>query len=215
MLKITFWRNIMKFLDLKKELKDFPVFSLNDLKNIDPHFQRRRLNEWQDKGYIKKIIRGYYLFSDLSLEEEILFKIANQIYYPSYISLQTALSYYHLIPESVYEITSITTRKTSRFKTSIAEFSYRSITPRLFFGYHLSKDHKYYVKVASVEKAILDYFYLHPDLKTIQDFDSLRLSQEMLLEQVDENKLFEYLKNFEQKRLTERINHFWSYIKNA
>jgi hypothetical protein len=37
----------------------------------------------------------------------------------------------------------------------------------------------------------------------------------VLLEQGDENKLFEYLKHFEQKRLTERINHFWSYIKNA
>jgi len=88
----------MKFLELKNELKDFPIFSLNEIKNIDPNFYRRRLNEWQDKGYIKKVIRGYYIFSDLQLSEEILFKIANRIYSPSYVSLESALSYYHLIP---------------------------------------------------------------------------------------------------------------------
>ena len=86
----------MKFLELQSEFKDLPIFSLNDIKNIEPNFHRRRLNEWQDKGFIKKIIRGYYLFSDTPVDEEILFKISNQIYYPSYISLESALSYYNL-----------------------------------------------------------------------------------------------------------------------
>ncbi|GAI56933.1 unnamed protein product, partial [marine sediment metagenome] len=96
----------MKYLELKSELRDFTIFSLNEIRNIEPGFHRRRLNEWQDKGYIKKVVRGYYIFSDLKLSEEILFKIANRIYLPSYISLESALSYYHLIPESVYGITS-------------------------------------------------------------------------------------------------------------
>jgi predicted transcriptional regulator of viral defense system len=212
---ITFWRNIMKFLDLKNDLKDFPIFSLNDIKNIDPAFHRRRLNEWQDKGYIKKIIRGYYLFTDTDIDEEILFKIANQIYYPSYISLESALSYYNLILESVYEITSISTHKTDHFKTSLGEFSFRSIKPALFFGYHLIKDKRYYIKIAGIEKTLLDYFYLHPDLEKEHDFDSLRIDQGMLIEQVDENKLHEYLEKFKQKRLTKRINDFWRYMKNA
>ena len=62
MLKIAFWRNTMKFLELKNELKDFPVFSLNDIRNIEPDFHRRRLNEWQNKGYIKNkgYCTGYY-----------------------------------------------------------------------------------------------------------------------------------------------------------
>lgn len=109
----------MKFLELKNELKDFPIFSLNEIRNIDPNFYRSRLNEWQDKGYIKKVIRGYYIFSDLQPREENLYKIANRIYLPSYVSLESALSYYHLIPESVYGITSISTRRTNSFKTSI------------------------------------------------------------------------------------------------
>jgi len=205
----------MKFLELKSELNDFTIFSLNEIRNIEPDFYRRRLNEWQDKDYIKKIIRGYYIFSDLKLSEEILFKIANRIYSPSYVSLESALSYYHLIPESVYGITSISTRKTYHFRTSIGEFIYRSLKPSLFFGYDLIKFHEKYSKMASIEKALLDYFYLHSDIETEQDFESLRINKEMFFEKMNEEKLMNFLEKFNQKKLTGRINHFWSYIKNA
>jgi len=55
----------MKYIELNKFLKDFTIFSLNDIKKIDKNFHRRMLNEWQNKGYIKKVIRagkkeGYY-----------------------------------------------------------------------------------------------------------------------------------------------------------
>ena len=205
----------MKFLELKNELNDFLIFSLNEIRVIDPNFHRRRLNEWQDKGYIKKVIRGYYIFSDLQLSEEILFKIANRIYLPSYVSLESALSYYHLIPESVYGITSISTRRTYHFKTSIGEFIYRSVKPQLFFGYYLMGYKDQHLKMASTEKALLDYFYLHPDIETKQDFDSLRINREVFFEQMDRGKLMNFLEKFNQKKLTGRINHFWSYIKNA
>jgi predicted transcriptional regulator of viral defense system len=205
----------MKFLELKNELNDFSIFSLNEIKIIDPNFHRRRLNEWQDKGYIKKVIRGYYIFSDLQLSEEILFKIANRIYSPSYVSLESALSYYHLIPESVYGITSISTRKTCHFKTAIGEFIFRSVNPPLFFGYYLMGYKGQYLKMASIEKTLLDYFYLHSDIETKQDFDSLRINKEMFFEQTDEKKLMSFLERFNQKKLTRRINTFWSYMKNA
>ena len=205
----------MKYLELKSELRDFTIFSLNEIRNIEPDFYRPRLNEWQDKGYIKKVIRGYYIFSDLKLSEEILFKIANRIYLPSYISLESALSYYHLIPESVYGITSISTRKTYHFRTSIGEFIYRTLKPPLFFGYDLIKFQEKYLKMASIEKALLDYFYLHSDIETEQDFDSLRINKEMFFSQISNPKLMNILEKFNQKKLTGRINHFWSYIKNA
>ena len=205
----------MKFLELKNELKDFTIFSLNEIKNIEPDFYRPRLNEWQDKGYIKKIIRGYYLFSDIELSEEILFKIANRIYSPSYVSLESALSYYHIIPESVYGITSISTRKTYRFTTSIGEFIYRTLKSTLFFGYDLIKFQEKHLRMARTEKALLDYFYLHPDIETEQDFDSLRINQEMFFNQMSHSRLMNFLEKYNQKKLTVRINNFWSYMKNA
>jgi len=75
-LKIALLRNKMKYLDFKEALKDFTVFSFDEIKKIDSRFHRRRLNDWQEKGYIKKIIKGYYIFSDLKINEHILFEIA-------------------------------------------------------------------------------------------------------------------------------------------
>jgi predicted transcriptional regulator of viral defense system len=205
----------MRFIELKKVFKDFTLFSLNDIKKWDNAFFRVRLNEWQNKGYIKKVIKGYYIFSDLELNENVLYEIGNRIYKPSYISFQTAFSYYSLIPESVYTITSATTRKTSYFKTPIAEFVYRTIAPRLFFGYHLVKyDHQYF-KMASMEKAILDYFYVHADIKGKNDFESLRINKDIFSEQIHDEILYQYLEKFAQKALAKRIRSFLEFLNHA
>jgi len=202
----------MQFIEFKRLLKDFTVFSLDDVRRVDSSFHRRRLNDWQEKGYIKKVIRGYYIFSDLEMSESVLFEIANRIYAPSYISLEMVLSYYHLIPESVYGITSVSTRRTYTFKTPIAEFSYRTIKPALFFGYELVKyDNKVY-KIASVEKAILDYLYLHPDINTPDDFASLRIDKDMFFDQVNKEKIDQFLDQFAQKTLTKRFRTFWEFL---
>lgn len=205
----------MRFIELKDALKNFTVFSLADIKAIDGSFHRRRLNEWQDKNYIRKIIKGYYIFSDIQLNENTLFEIANRIYSPSYISLEMAISYYRLIPESTYAVTSVSTRRTYRFTTPIAEFIYKTIKPQLFFGYQLVKYDNKYFKIASIEKAILDYFYINPDIKGRHDFASLRINQDELFKQLNEERLFEFLEKFSQKSLTSRIQTFLRYIKNA
>ncbi len=205
----------MRYIELKALLKDFTVFSIEDIKKIDKNFHRRRLNEWQDKGYIKKIIKGYYIFSDLELSENILFEIANRIYNPSYISLEMALSYYHLIPESVYSITSVSTRKTYKFKTLIAEFRYQTIKPALFFGYNIVNYGNKNFKIADVEKVLLDYFYLNPNIKGKNDFASLRINNEMFLSQINEEKLYTFLEKYAQKTLKKRIVDFLRFIKNA
>jgi len=146
----------MNWLELKKQLNELVVFSLTDIRKIEPGFYRARLNEWQNKGYIKKIIKNRYVFSDQVIDEKTLFFIANKIYQPSYISLEMALSYYHLIPESTYGLTSITTKKTSSFITKLGEFSYRSVKPGLFFGYLLIDLHGQKIKLANIEKTVLD-----------------------------------------------------------
>jgi predicted transcriptional regulator of viral defense system len=205
----------MQYLELRKSLRDFTVFSLRDIKTIDSKFHRRRLNEWQEKKYIKKIIRGYYIFSDLEINENTLFEIANKIYRPSYVSFEMALSYHHLIPESVYVITSASTRRTYNFKTPIAEFSYRTIKPELFFGYELVRYNDRHIKMASIEKAVLDYFYLNHHIKKESDFASLRINKDIFLKRVNEKKLLKFLDKFAKKTMTKRIKSFLEFIKNA
>jgi len=154
----------MRFLEFKQSMKDFPVFSLQDARALKPGFRRGLLNDWQKKGYIKKIINKHYYFADREMDETLLYKMANRIYEPSYISLEAALSFHGFIPEAVYGITSVTTRRTYSFKSEMASFSFRKIRQNYFFGYYLVKFNDYYVKMASPEKAILDFFYLNSKL---------------------------------------------------
>jgi len=206
----------MKFLDLKEALKGYTLFSVQEIKKIDPAFHRRRLSEWQEKGYIKKIIRGYYLFSDVELNEPVLFEIANRIHQPSYISLEMALSYYHLIPESVYGITSITSRKPYQYSTSLGEFRYRYLKPALFFGYELiNYQPRKTFKIAYPEKVFLDFFYLNPQIKSPEDFESLRINSTQFWEQIDEHRMGQFVERIAQKRLIHTMHTFMEYMKHA
>ncbi len=205
----------MRYLELKEALKDFVVFSLNDIKKIDKTFYRPRLNEWQDKGYIKKIIKSYYIFSDLQINEPIFYEIANKIYSPSYVSLEKALSYYHLIPESVYEITSVTTRITQKLNTSLASFSYKSIKPDFYFGYKIVNYEQKRFLFAEVEKAVLDYLYFNARLTTEDDFAGMRIDTDSFKEQVNEQRLKSYLEAFGQKELIGRTKCFLRFINSA
>ena len=199
----------MNFIHFKNSLRDFPVFSIVDIRAAHGGFDRRRLSEWQKKGYIKKIIKGYYFFSDLDIDESTLWTIANKIYKPAYISFETAMSHYRLIPESIYMITSASTRRTSLFDTPMARFSYRTIKPSLFFGYSLLTGG---MKMAFVEKAILDYLYINPAVRTADDFASLRINREEVLSQVSVERLTAHLQRFKHKRLSKTIKHFLGWL---
>ena len=206
----------MKYIEFRESMgRAFTVFSLADIRQADPAFHRRRLNEWQEKGYIRKVIKGYYIFSGLARDEKVLFEIANRIYAPSYISFEMALAYYHLIPESVYGITSASTRKTMGFPTALGEFTYRAVQPKLYFGFEYVPSHGRYCKIASPEKALLDYFYLNPELDDAQKFEGLRVNRAELFKAVDRGKMNSYLSAYAQKSLKKRVAAFWEYIKHA
>lgn len=198
----------MKFIQFKDALKEFTIFSLNDIKLIDPHFHRRRLIEWQEKDYIKKIAKGRYIFSDLTVDENVMFEIANRLYNPSYVSLESALSYYQIIPEAVYGITSVSTRRTYSFMTPFGKFHYRTIKPFFFFGYQIVTFNSKVFKMADMEKAVLDFFYLHPELKYESDINSLRFNEEAFRQKFNQKKLQNYLKKFAKNALSERITVF-------
>jgi len=202
----------MKFIQFKDALKDFTVFSLNDIKLIDPHFHRRRLIEWQEKGYIKKVANGRYIFSDLTIDESVLFEIANRLYSPSYVSLESALSYYQIIPEAVYEITSVSTRRTYSYSTRLGKFQYRTIKPSVFFGYQIVTFNSKAFKIADMEKAVLDFFYLHPNLKSESDIISLRFNSEAFSQKFNRKKLQNYLRKFAKNALSERISIFLEFM---
>ena len=87
--------------------------------------------------YLQKIRNSWYCFTDIKIDETVLFYIANKIYQPSYVSLETALHYYGIIPEAVFTISSITTLKTQKFKNKQGFYTYTNIKSNCFFGYEL------------------------------------------------------------------------------
>lgn len=198
----------MRFLDFKSHFAGFRVFSVQDIQKWDPAFDTRRLVEWQKKNYVKRIVNRWYMFGDTRLDENFLYLTANRIYSPSYVSFESALAFYRLIPEGVYTITSATTLKTHQFTTSQGTFSYRHLKPGLMFGYRLVETAGQHFKIAEPEKLFLDYLYLKPELQSINDFESLRINQAELRTLLNETRLLEYLALFENKALEKRVNTF-------
>jgi predicted transcriptional regulator of viral defense system len=204
----------MNYLAFRNSMKDFTVFSLRDILRVEPGFHRRRLNEWQAKGYIRKVIKGFYNFSDLPLDEMVLFEIANRIYKPSYVSLESALAHYQLIPESVFGVTSISTRRTYRFTSGLAEFRFRTVKPELFFGYVLVPAHGKRVKIARPEKAVLDFLYLNPALRSGPDFESLRIDADRFFRTVSVRTLRAAAVRFSRKAFAVRVDRFLEHLRN-
>jgi predicted transcriptional regulator of viral defense system len=206
----------MRYTRLKQLFGEYPVFSLDEVRAVEPAFGRRRLSEWQEKGYIRKLVRGYYTFADQQMDETVMFEIANRIYKPSYVSLEMALSYYGLIPEAVYSVTSVSTRRTYRFRTCVAEFIYRTVRPELFFGYRLTRHHQQRCfRMALPAKALLDWLYLNPGISGEDDFGSVRFNPETFFERLHRPELLGMCERFGNRRLASRVGSLWRFMENA
>jgi hypothetical protein len=204
------------YIDFQSNLSPFGVFSVNDIIKNYPSFDVRRLNEWQKKGYIKKLVNKWYEFSNLKNTEELLWWESNRLVQPSYISLESALSYYGFIPEGVFSVTAITSSKTNKIDTGENHLIYRNIKPSLFFGYKIiqykNSDISWPIKFATPEKAILDYLYLNPNIKTVDDMEGLRLNRGKINSQVNWRVFDNFLQIFNSKQLDKRVNLLKEYL---
>src|SRR5690606_29427714 len=144
---------------------------------------------------------------DRKKDESFLYFAANKIYSPSYVSMESGLSYYNLIPEGVFTTTSITTRNTANYQTSIGNFGYRTLKASLFFGYRLIREKDFTFKIAEMEKVILDYLYLNP-VNTLAEMQGFRFNGTMAKEIIDFENLSMYQKMFNSKVLDKRIGLF-------
>lgn len=192
------------FVLFRDAFREYPVISVKEIQKIFPGFDSKNLVRWQKKGYVTKLRNGFYLLKETKMDEAALFIIANQIYSPSYVSLESALEYHSIIPEAVYRIQSVSTRKTNSFETPIGTFDYHTLKPSLFFGYQLQQKNGIAFKIASKEKAILDFLYLRSDINNLDDMESLRWNKERI-KQLDMRKLKAYLRCFNSVTLNRKI----------
>lgn len=139
-----------------------------------------------------KLKNGLYApRSSLPAETEI----ANRLYAPSYLSLEYALAHYRMIPETVYSVTSVTTRTTRTFTAGGRSYEYSRIKRKAFTGYRNLKTEAGVILIAEPEKALADYLYfVDLKLKTLNERFYLK-------EKVNGKTVMRYAKLFERKSL--------------
>ena len=85
-------------------------------------------------GEIMHLRRGLYCLAAKYLRHKVdPLTLAQRIYGPSYISLETALSYHGWIPEAVYSVTSVSVDRSREFETPLGHFSFTRVPQETFY----------------------------------------------------------------------------------
>jgi predicted transcriptional regulator of viral defense system len=168
----------MKFKELLKIAGNLPCFTARFLSAGENLVQIRvQLARWVRDGRVVKLHKGFYTLAEpyRKIKPE-LFSIANALKPPSYVSLQSALSWHGLIPEFVPAVTSITTGRPQIIETPLGRFEYRHINTDLFWGYQkMELNDKQEAFTADAEKAILDLVHLTAGGDKREFLEELRL----------------------------------------
>ena len=130
-----------------------------------------------------------YALSD-SLPDQYV--IANRLYEPSYISLDTALSFHGIIPETIYGVTSITPKTTRQFEAGKIIYSYSRVKQQVYNGYKPIKRQNTIVLMAEPEKALADYLYFIDLKKRSLHYERLNLKK------IKKGKLLKYIRIFKR-----------------
>ncbi len=209
----------MKYLDFRKITSNYPFFRTSMLFNLKVNFAvlQTQLSNWTAKDYLIKLNKNLYTLNDEDRKAKFSnFFIANQIYKPSYISLESALSFYGFIPERIDSIISVSTKKTQRFKNKLGSFIYHSLKPTMFDDFIQQQDeygNNFFI--ASPEKALIDFLYFRTRGIIIKDKNIFDLSYRLQhLDTIDIEKLRAIAKKAKQKRLIKTTELLIEYIND-
>ncbi len=176
----------MEFTDLLAIVDDLPVFETGILLtgDVDRADVARQLSRWTASGQLYQLRRGVYaLAPPFRKVKAHPFVVANTLVRGSYVSLQSALAHYGMIPEFVPLTTSITTGRPARWDTPLGSFDYRHVKAGWFHGYALlDLGARQSAFVATPEKALLDLIYLESGADKPAYLETLRLQA---LDQLD------------------------------
>lgn len=194
-----------RWLDFFKAHKDKKLFSFSDLVQLtdeDRDSLSVQLNRLVNSGTIERAVRGWYEnpFNTPTIEE-----IAMTIRYPSYLSMEYALSRSDLLSQSVYTLTLVTTRSPYTYSYGGRGLEYHQIKKSLFFGYERRDD----VSIAEGEKALLDLIYIRYVKSNEMDLEGiLSLTDDMYLDEIDRESIYEYKGKYPKKvsELVERLD---------
>jgi predicted transcriptional regulator of viral defense system len=174
----------MKFDELLRIVENEPVFEpgLLLVGDVDPEDLQRQLTRWVGTGRLYQLRRGLYaLAPPFQKIRPHPFLVANRLVRGSYVSLQSALAHYGMIPEYVPVTTSVTTARPGLWDTPLGHYDFRHIRGELLTGYRRTALPEWQEAfLATPEKALLDLIYLTPGADAPEYLQELRLHLERL-----------------------------------
>lgn len=152
-------------------------------------------------GFLDQLKPGVYILPENWAD---LGEIANQLYYPSYLSFVSALSRYGIIGQIPYSLTFATLKKSKKMTLGETEVVYSQLKPELYFGYKMEGG----INIAYPEKALLDQIYLASLGKAYIDYEELDLID------LDRKRFNEYARRFPKRirRGVREIRKRWGQI---
>ncbi len=210
----------MEFEQLLELVGYEPVFETSFLLvgKVNPDIIRQQLTRWTKSGRLYQLRRGLYaLAPPYQKVKPHPFLVANCMQRASYVSCQSALAYYGLIPDVVQATLSVSTGRPQQWQTALGEFMYRHIQRPLLGGYRMlalvpeAGTHRVQqALVASPEKALLDLVYLHPGSDSTTYLDELRLQN---LEKLNLDELQRQAGNFDTPKIRRAVDIIRSLVK--
>lgn len=171
---------------LKKLNKDYYTFSdFVKLSQKKPDVLKVILNRLVKAGKLIRVQKNFYLLPDKISEFE---KVANLIYFPSYLSFESALAWWGILSQIPYVLTFATPLKTKTIIFAERKIEYRRIKKELFWGF-INKN----LYIAKPEKALLDTFYLASMGKLKINFRALDYSK------IQKKEFLKWLKKYPLK----------------
>jgi len=174
--------NAMSFRNKIKKYAESPISRHLVLEELGEYKRPNdKISELIKSEKLIPLRRGLYVTGpELDLPVPKPFLIANHLRGPSYVSLESALSYWDMIPERVHEISSVTIKTSKIYNTPVGRFSYKQLKiPYYSYGLkNVEFSAKQTALVASPEKALCDKIVLTPNI----NLRSVKQAQEFLFE---------------------------------
>ena len=179
-----------------EQFKNIPVES-TVLQNLMDNYKypRNKVSALEKRGDIIRLKKGLYVVSEKISRKAVSRElIANHLYGTSYVSLETALSFYGMIPERVFSIRSMTVKRAKNFKTPFGYFDYTTVSTD-YFSIGIRQEiveNEYAFLIAEPTKTICDMIVATPNLR-IQSAKAMRnyLMEDMRID-------FDFLKTLDK-----------------
>lgn len=189
-MKIDEWLNFFK---KHKQKTLFTLSDLSQLTGIKKPILSVELNRLIKSNLIQRAAQDWYEnpFNSPAIEETAMVKR-----YPSYLSMEYALSKQGILSQRAYTLTLVTTKLPIVYKTKDTILEYHQISRSLFWGYQK----KGTVLTAEPEKALLDLIYIrHIKNKELDTNGIASLLNDMSMEEFSLQRIWKYSKNFGPK----------------